>query len=70
MKNYPSARTSDIEELIGETLKHAPLKPSGTRYKEPIDKRVIAADAEIPLPGTQENINIKINKVNYQFFTF
>ena len=35
MKNYmyPSARTSDIEELIGETLKHTPPKPGGTRYK-------------------------------------
>ncbi|CAG2247070.1 unnamed protein product [Mytilus edulis] len=33
MKNYPSARTADIEELIGETLKHAPTKPGGTRYK-------------------------------------
>ncbi|VDI54441.1 Hypothetical predicted protein [Mytilus galloprovincialis] len=58
MKNYmyPSARTSDIEELIGETLKHTPPKPGGTRYKEPTVKRIIAAAPEIPLPGTQENI--------------
>jgi len=33
MKNYPSARAADVEELIGETLKHAPAKPGGTRYK-------------------------------------
>lgn len=33
MKKYPSARAADVEELIGETLKHAPAKPGGTRYK-------------------------------------
>jgi hypothetical protein len=32
MKNYQAAKTADVEELIGETLNHAPAKPGGTRY--------------------------------------
>lgn len=33
MENHAKLHTSDVEELLTETLKHAPHKPGGAKYK-------------------------------------
>ena len=33
MKSHPKATELSIEEHISETLKHAPNKPGGSRYR-------------------------------------
>ncbi|VDI24923.1 Hypothetical predicted protein [Mytilus galloprovincialis] len=65
MKNYmyPSARTSDIEELIGETLKHTPQNQAEHAIRQMYLSRLdyIDDDSDDELITSMEPVDVFVN---------